>query len=382
VALIVAGALLSGRRDETLPAAYGHRRGLEWGKSVNGTAVLADMFRRSGSRVTTYTRFSPRAERCDTLVWFPDDFEPPTAEQREWLEDWLATGPGRTLVYVGRDYDAAVAYWNTVAATAPPNLAGEIERRRAEARADWEARRSAMPLSEYAGWFTVARDGKPTDARQLSGPWAEGIDATKTAIHLEGRLRIPTEADRKAAKSDEAPPPESTEALLTAGGDELVTRLTDPGWEWDDSQILIVTNGSFLLNYPLVNHENRKLAARLVAACGPGNVGFVESGKGGPKILDHEPTGGLPTGLELVKVWPLNVILMHLAILGIVLCLSRAAIFGRPRELPAESTTDFGQHVAALGKLLARTKDRAYAQSRLAQYRQLAQRRSGRTHTR
>ena len=34
-----------------------------------------------------------------------------------------------------------------------------------------------------------------------------------------------------------------------------------------------------------------------------------------------------------------------------------------------------GKHVAALGKLLARTKDRNYAHARLAQYRQVAERR-------
>jgi len=67
-------------------------------------------------------------------------------------------------------------------------------------------------------------------------------------------------------------------------------------------------------------------------------------------------------------------------VLGIVVCLSRSPIFGRPRELPADSPSDFGKHVAALGKLLAATKDRNYAHARLAQYRQIAERRSGRSH--
>src|SRR2546421_6579701 len=84
--------------------------------------------------------------------------------------------------------------------------------------------------------------------------------------------------------------------------------------------------------------------------------------------------------LELVKVWPLNAILLHVAVLGMIVCLSRSMIFGRPRDLPGDSPSDFGKHVAALGKLLAATKDRNYAQSRLAQYRQFAERRSGRAH--
>jgi hypothetical protein len=67
-------------------------------------------------------------------------------------------------------------------------------------------------------------------------------------------------------------------------------------------------------------------------------------------------------------------------ILGIVFCLARSPIFGRPRELPPDSPADFGKHVAALGQLLARTQDRHYAQARLAHYRQIAERKSGRSH--
>ena len=169
------------------------------------------------------------------------------------------------------------------------------------------------------------------------------------------------------------------ETLLASGRDPLVTRLSDK--QWGDGQVIVVTNGSFVLNYPLVNHENRKLAGKLVAECGAaGRAVFIESGPGGPKVLDKEPASGDPTALELLKVWPLNAILLHLVILGIVFCLARSPIFGRPRELPPDSPADFGKHVAALGQLLARTQDRHYAQARLAHYRQIAERKSGKSH--
>src|SRR5438876_3405982 len=77
VLLIVVGALLAGRRDEPLPTTYGRRRGGEAGRSVNGTAVLADMFRARGHTVTTMSRFSPRLDKYDVVVWAPDNFEPP-----------------------------------------------------------------------------------------------------------------------------------------------------------------------------------------------------------------------------------------------------------------------------------------------------------------
>jgi len=381
--LVIVGVLLAGRRDEPLPTVYGRRRGGEAGRSVNGTAVLADMFRARGDTVTTMSRFSPRLDRYDVIIWVPDDFAPPDKEHRERLEEWLSSGSGRTVVYIGRDYNAALDYWERMAPTAPAELASEALHRQAEARAEWEAARSQMPSEEYARWFTARRDKKRHKVTELSGPWADGIDASRTDIHVEGRLDVPSYDDMTGP--DDLPP-ETIEPLLKSGDEALVFRLSEPDWtDEDDSdpgQIIVVTNGSFLLNYPLVNHENRKLADKLIAACGEESkkVVFIESTAGGPPNLDKEPTGTMPSPLELLKVWPLNVILLHVAVLGIIVCLSRSPIFGRPRDLPGDSPSDFGKHVAALGKLLARTKDRNYAQARLAQYRQVAERRSGRSH--
>ena len=76
----------------------------------------------------------------------------------------------------------------------------------------------------------------------------------------------------------------------------MVFRVTDDKWGDGENQIIVVTNGSLVLNYPLVNHENRKLAAKLIEQCGkPDKVVFVESEPGGPTVLDKEPTGGFPT---------------------------------------------------------------------------------------
>src|SRR5205807_1906907 len=101
--LILVGALLAGGRNESLTTTYGRRRGSSASRSVNGTAVLAELFKRAGHRVTTFTRFSPRVNDFDVLVWLPDDFAPPTKEQREFLESWLKNGAERTMIYVGRD---------------------------------------------------------------------------------------------------------------------------------------------------------------------------------------------------------------------------------------------------------------------------------------
>jgi hypothetical protein len=384
--LIVVGVLLAGRRDEQLPTTYGRRRGGEAGRSVNGTAVLADMFRARGHTVTTMSRFSPRLDKYEVIVWAPDDFEPPNQEHRQRLEEWLKDGNDRTVVYIGRDYNSAIDYWERMAPTAPPELASESLHRQAETRAAWESARSQMPSEEYARWFTARRDQKRHRVTDLSGSWAADIDATKTDIRVEGVLEMPSDQVYDLIESPDNFPPPIVEPLLKSGDEALVFRLSDPDWKstptGDVGQIIVVNNGSFVLNYPLVNHEHRKLADKLIAECGKGSkkVVFVESLTKGPPILDKEPTGSMPSPLELLKVWPLNAILLHVAVLGIIICLSRSLIFGRPHDLPGDSPSDFGKHVSALGKLLARTKDRNYAQARLAQYRQVAERRSGRSH--
>jgi hypothetical protein len=374
ILLIVVGAALATRRNEQLPSTYGKRRGREAVPSVNGTAVLGELFRQQGHRVTTFGRLSPRLEDFDVIVWTPNDFEPPTREQREFLEDWLAAGTDRTVIYIGRDYDAAVDYWDRMAPLAPAAQADEALRRRAEARAAHDAARSAMPTKEYARWFTARRDEKPLRSGPLSGPWAEGLDADKADLRLDGRLAIPTEGDRGATDPDLL---DDYETLLAIDGQPLVYRITDDE-DLGDGQIIVIANGSPVLNYPLVNHEHRKIAYRLVEECGAeGRVVFIESGPGGPPVLDKEPRAGAPPWWQQ---WPFSAILPHLALLAIVLCLARSPIFGRPRELPAEPASDFGKHVAALGQLLARTQDRNYAQARLAHYRQIAERKSGRSH--
>ncbi len=136
--------------------------------------------------------------------------------------------------------------------------------------------------------------------------------------------------------------------------------------------MLVVTNGSFLLNLPLVNHEHRKLAGRLIAEVGPAgqSVAFLESRPGGPPIRDDEPPIGPPTGMEIFTVWPTNWILLHLAAVGILFCFSRLPIFGRPRELPPPPTSDFGQHVDAVARLRKRSNGRPYATARVMHYHQ------------
>ena len=408
---------IAGCSKPTVDSTYGKRRGLLGGDSVNGTGVLADMFQRAGHSVTSWKRLSPKLQKSQVIVWAPDDFHVPTIKQREFLEHWLADGRGRTLVYIGRDFDAGPLYWKKMQPLAPPGQAAEVARRRAALQAAHDQQHAAMPVEQYARWFVARRDERPKSRVQsLDGPWAEDVDAAKLEIELESRFDIPVEKDISKPKSATTPPivlpgavPAATppgrtkkkppkflmmpppddgveltylpnyQPLLKSGEDVLVSEVTEK--RWGDSKIIVVTNGSFLLNMPLVNHEHRQLAGRLIDACGPpGKTTFLESNQYSLEIYDKEPDTRIPSGLELFTVWPLNAIILHLIALGVFFCFVRFPIFGRPRTLPPETTSDFGQHLQALGELLEKTGDREYARERLHFYQQHVKRDSGVSH--
>jgi hypothetical protein len=168
-----------------------------------------------------------------------------------------------------------------------------------------------------------------------------------------------------------------SKVLLASGELVLVREVTNT--YWSSSKILVVTNGSFLLNWPLVEREHRKLAGKLIAECGPApkKIAFLESSAGGPTVYKKEPGEGYPTGFEAFTVWPLGAILMHFIILGTVLLAGRIMIFGRPHELPRPPVSDFGHHIEALGDLIARTQDHRYAEQRLADYHDKVKRETG-----
>ena len=359
---------------EDLDTSYGRRSGVKGGKSVNGTGAFSEMFRQAGHEVHTWRWLSPRLDEADVIVWAPDDFEPPSPKAREWLEDWLlgdshgddwrqAEG-SRTLIYIGRDFDAGPSYWKKVLPLAPADKKNEFTRRLKETKLDESFLRSDLPASTDADWFNLDSKPLPRAVTTLEGPWAQDIDATKLEMQLGARL--------------EPPKDESVEILLSSTGDTLVSRST---WESDyysgsgiyAGSLIVVVNGSFLLNYQLINHEHRKLAGKLIDAVGPPelNVVFLESSGGGPPIRDHDPETSLPSWLSFFTVWPINFVVLQLALLGVIFCFARWPIFGVPRELPPGGTTDFGKHITALGQLLAKTGDRDYAATRLSQYEQI-----------
>ncbi len=352
-ALLSFGLLLLAGCSRDIETIYGQREGSEASTSVNGTAVLADMFTLAGHRVSSWQMLSPRLQqKADCIVWFPNDFEPPSKEVCQWLEDWLSEKPDRTLIYVGRDFNAAPWYWEHVLPDAPPEQRELIRQRLTDAKDSNNRARKNDIKTKRIDWFTLDRTRPSKKVKSLQGDpsWLEDIDASHVDIELNDRLQ----------------PSDNAEVLLRSGDDMLVSREL-----WNDSRLIVVTNGSFLLNLPLVNHEHRKLAGKLIAEIGEPakNVVFLESYPGGPPIRGKDPEASMPTGLEMFNIWPTNWILMHLAMIGVLFCFMRWPIFGRPRPSEPIGASDFGRHVEALALLLKRSGDRNFARSKMLQYR-------------
>jgi hypothetical protein len=316
--------------------------------------VLGELFEQAGHHVFSWHLLSPRlSKRADCIVWFPDDFKPPSSEARRWLENWLTDEPGRTLIYVGRDFDAAPWYWEHVLPEAPSEQRELVKDELSEAKLHFTHARRVVPKSEDCEWFTLDGSKPLLKVQSLEGDpsWTEGIDPKHAEIELRSRLN----------------PPKTAKTLLTSGDNVLISRQ-----EFDESQLIVVANGSFLLNLPLVQHEHRKLAGKLIDEIGtPGKtVVFLESYAGGPPIRDEDPETESPTGMEIFGVWPTNWILLHFAVVGVLLCFSRWPIFGIAKTGESASASDFGRHVDALADLLKRSRDRDYARNRILNYQQ------------
>ncbi len=369
--------------EDGIDTTYGRRSGKVGGDSVNGTAVLAGMFERAGHKVSTTSRLSPRIrEKADVIVWAPDDFKHPSKEVCAWFDEWWSEKSGRVLIYIGRDFDAAPRYWRAVLGDAPQDQLRELKRRLAESQGAFRERRKEIAEKEEGSWFTIEGRRRRREVRTLEGEWAAGVVAERTEIELNGRLvplEVPSAPTSEAdALVDQFAPllakASDFKRLLSSDGDVLASRRAiEGGW------LIVVVNGSFLLNEPLVNREHRKLAANLIAEVAPQQrVVFLESGPGGPSLSDKDPDDAMRSGMEIFGVYHFNWIFLHLAVLGLIFCVARFPIFGTPRPLDAVPLSDFGRHIWALGKLLERTGDRAYALARLQHYQQSVRREPGR----
>jgi hypothetical protein len=326
--------------------------GLSRGTSLNGTAAFGELLRSRGSTVRAAVRLTDElAVWAKGLVRFAPYPGPPEAEEALWFTRWLDEDPDRWLIYVVRDFDSSAEYWRDVrdgiSESGDPARRAEAEENRVAA-ADWVFKLPEKPkkTGDAHDWFKVeALAGSPKVCTKLEGPWAEDVDAAAAAVWVHEAMA----RDRRA--------------MLLGGDDKaLVVDKSLVG----GGNILIVANGSFLLNEALVNGSRRRLAIRV--AEWPQreiqNVAFVE----GSFVLGEEE--GTPSLWRLLQRLPaLKWVAGQMAVAAIFAALARAPRLGRPRPDAASGSDRPAAHAEALGALLAAGRANRESHELLERYR-------------
>ena len=352
-------------------------------RSINGVSVFANLLRERGHSVSNKRRLSKRVNKFDTIFWAPDNPDMPPENVVAWLENWLANGNQKVLIYVGRSYDATLAYYRGKLANATPEdrdnwqrELGDVLVQQWDYGVDWRA--NLAPTSG-SFWFESETTGG-LDSSAIAGPWAEGIDASATDLECEILLKpiddynlaedalpqlstgmdpetgeyiqLDYEFTRQTFRDDEL---EVTE-LLTVDGKPFafeVSSQSAPG-----RKVIVISNGSFLLNYPLLKPENRKLASR-VADNVVGDVVVLESNWSWPKI------GGAANDPALRWTWvgraPMSYIVPHFLFWGVLYCFVFYPNFGRPKRIQFHPPKAFRSHVKAVASILGRSKEKSWA---------------------
>jgi hypothetical protein len=343
---IVLGLVLSGCAPE-LEVTYGKNRG----KSLNGTSVFTRMLRERGCEVRTAIRLNNELKDwAVTIIRFAPYPGPPSLLEARWYRDWLAIDDHRRLVYVVRDFDAVSEYWQNVrdalAELSESDRLSEAEEKR-NAAANWVDKLppKSKPAADSREWFAIdSAWNPPRVCGGLSGPWARGIEPASAGLTVHEPLNSA-----------------GGFTLLVGDGKPLVMeKVIGRG------RVLLIANGSFLLNEGVVNPARRSLAARTIewAAQGGKQVAMVE----GAFVLERSAEPATIWGL-LWRVPSMMSVSLQAGLAALLAALARAPRLGRPRPDPPSGADRPAEHALALGALLARAKALDAARELLDRYR-------------
>ena len=385
---------------------YGESEGYPAKCSPSGLTVFREMVKEKGLETYSVRSLSPaNMNRLNTIVWSPDAFPVHQAATYTWLSQWLSQG-NRTLIYIGRDYSPNVDYWRDLAKS-PPSLK-QVTDPESAAR-DWAALeqsrldriRRANRDTIITPWFRWdCSNHQMEQVQEFAGPLSKFVDASNSKIFLRTHPTAIVPTDESAIKKEfdwepNAATPVPTNKpyektwttadesqqqiiaqipfddartispdLLTGNGRILIGTLVRP--EFLGGRVIVVANNSLFSNYSMLHESHRTIASSIINDLPKGGVGFI-TGEMDPVVRENN-ADEQQQGLEMLTLWPLNVITIHAAILGLIALIAAFPIFGRPKRLRLESSTDFGQHITAVGKMLERTGDADFATRTIAEY--------------
>jgi hypothetical protein len=391
---------------------YGGSNGYTARRSINGFSAFRDGFESAGFEQRDLLRLTDRARRMQAVVWTPRHPGGIARETADWLDSWLRLGH-RTLIYVVPDSGSESDYFKRARSMAPPSQRLEYRRKYAEqliTEHRWQLNRTPFPANR---WFTAipevqrsalqpadtapkqwsnSANNQPTDPRRFE--WVLEAYDPKNPASQPAFNRAPVGPGSKSmtigVPATNTTPGNQTNVgfeplLQTDEGDTIVARISSENW--NDSQVIVVAGGSMLTNFGLVQERNQQLANQLIAsttesliasgaidgelrltpAGKPPEVGFTDAILGLPI---SEQLSDIPraTGAELLTVFPISLVTIHLAILGIVICLILFPVFGRPRHVQRRVLTHFGDHLDAVAHLMRRRGGEAFARHRISEY--------------
>ena len=365
-----ASVLMLSGCEQRLKTGYGRAYGSDYSASVNGTVVFQEMVKATGRDVDRYGRVSPRWRKYQTVYWLPDGFAAPSEEAIDKIEDWLEDGWGRTLVFVGRDFDAAMLYWELLLADASENDADRrLNRELANATTSHLYSKNSTTELLDCGWYETDEFAHQP-ARRVSGVLSEGIIESELDLRYNS-LPLPGDVKTTGTFKDY-----EVEVLLNVDSVPFVYSLRKN--RWPESRIIVVGNGAFLLNMPLGNPEHRKLAENLLQYVHDSDfefskVLFIESDD---QIAVSEHDVDQPhSKWSWITRRPLRFIVPNILFWCLLFCFVYFPIFGRPRKIKSRSTANFRDHIHALANLMHKTGSRKDPERWVDDYRRNARHR-------
>ena len=373
--LIVCLSVISGCGDNasrSVETKYGKVN--EQPRSINSTSLFAARLEELGYDITIRNRISPKINDFNTVFWFPENIRCPSAEATQAIEEWMDKGyDSKTLVYVGADYRADLDYNQAAQKRVSPQLKAESQRLLSEAQLAQASRNdrydNVWPGSTNTNcdWFGIEVIKPRKHSSLLAGPMADNAGFSVPP-------KLPVEVMMSPKKIAEK---WTVESLLTVDGEDMVYRLSG-NHSGATNQIIVVQNGSFLVNFAAIDSNKRALADQLIAEATSltDNEYGLEDGFP-PQILILESEHQIPirnTDFINPNSWawiaeePLCYIVPHALLWGVLFCFVYFPIFGRPKRLPKKSTTTFRNHIDAIAKQLSKSNSKEHARRTIEQY--------------
>ncbi len=352
---------------------YGKTSGSSAYSSINGYGTFRQAIKNAGFSDREMNRLTDRLRRStDLVVWAPQNKKRLNPEAVTWLGSWLKQA-NRTLIYISPDSGSEVEYWTSTMAMASAEKRMEYRRRAANSQMQRRQTRFTTAQSPSYEWFTISKLAQPEFIQGVKGSWAPKQSNTADSnMPTASTVELPATPLEYAVSTSLTPKNDMTHVLLeTTKGTAYVAKITSK--KWNGSQIFVISAGSLLSNFGLTQRSNQLLADKIIQEAASAKnssmrAGFLNNNGTALIVSDAESGAPVPSGMELLTVWPISLLTMHGIFLGFVICLMLWPIFGRPRKISRLNSGNFGHHLDAVAALMKRVGGERYARTKISDY--------------